>query len=549
VRFAIPWICVLPIACTSSSNIPDAGSLEEDGGFTVFDAGPKDGGSHDSGVDAGPPPIADWYRDSVGYQLFVRSFQDSDGDGIGDLRGLLDRLDELEDLGVDLLWIMPIAAGPSWHGYEVNDHRAIDPAYGTIEDLDAVLADAHARGMRVILDHVINHTSIDHPWFADPQRSDWFVWRETNPGWSQPWSSYPAWHERGGRWYYGVFSSRMPDLDYTNPDVRAEMIEISRFWLERGLDGFRLDGARYLIETGPGAQQQDTAETRAFWRELRVAIEETHPASMLVGEVWAETEIVSRYFGTSDAPELHMAFDFDSSYGIADSIRAGNAARAKATLSERLRQLPAWGESGTFLANHDQVRIASTLEGLDPEALRLAGAMLLTWPGTPWIYYGEEIGMTNGNGGYDTRRPMQWAGGLGAGFTSGTPWAPPASTAAERSVEGQAGDPESLYSLYRDFIRVRREHPALLRGATQILIASGSSSEPLVLARTFEGESLIVAYNFSTSNNEVVIGAAGIPRSTRFVDVRSGEELARASTIDDLRLTLGPRGTRILRAE
>jgi glycosidase len=542
VRIAIAALGL--IACTSTTPKPDAGG-QDDGGFTVFDGGGSDG-AVDAGVDAGPPPITDWYRDSVGYQLFVRSFQDSDGDGIGDLRGLLDRLDELDHLGVDLLWLMPMMKGSSWHGYEVTDHRMIDPLYGTMEDFDRVVEAAHARGMRVILDHVINHTSIEHPWFATPLHSDWYVWRDTNPGWSQPWSSYPAWHQRNGRWYYGVFSTRMPDLDYTNEELKREMLDLAAFWLSRGADGFRLDGARYLIETGPGPAQSDTAETHDFWREFRAACDAAHPAPLIVGEVWAETEIATRYFGTSDQPELHMTFDFDSSYGIADSIRQGNAARAKATLSDRLRRLPSWGESGTFLANHDQVRIASSLSDLDREALRLAGAMLLTWPGTPWIYYGEEIGMGDGSGGYDSRRPMQWGGD---GFTTGTPWAPHASSAVSDSVAGQKDDPSSLYSLYRDFIRVRREHPALRRGPAQIAIASGSSSEPLVLVRSFEDESLVVAYNFSTTENEVVVSAPGTPASIRFTDVRSGEEISRASTADDLVFTLGPRGTRILRAE
>jgi alpha-amylase len=526
VRIAIP---LFSIACSSAVPSPDVGVVtSEDGGFTVFDAG--------TDPDAGPPPIVeDWYRDAIGYELFVRSFQDSDGDGIGDLRGLIDRLDELEDLGVDLLWLLPIAKGSSWHGYEVTDHRAVDPSYGTMDDFDALIAAAHARDMRVVLDHVINHTSIEHPWF-EGEHDNWYVWRDFDPGWPQPWSSNPAWHALDGRWYYGVFSTRLPDLDYTNADLRAEMLELASFWLDRGADGYRLDAARYLVETGPGPLQSDTAETHAFWRDFRKACDRARPAPLLVGEVWAENEIVARYFGDETERELTMTFDFDSSYGILDSIREGNASRAKATLSERLRRLPPWGEAGTFLTNHDQPRIATQLADQDSSALRLAAAILLTWPGTPWLYYGEEIGMLNAGGGYDTRRPMRWSDG----FTSGTPWVPPANTIS---------DPETLSGAYRALIRLRREHPALRRGLTQVLLANGSASEPLVLSRTVEGESLLVAYNFSTASNDVSISAPGTPLSTRFRDLTGGGDVSRASVVDDLRLTVEPRGFRVLRAE
>ncbi len=532
---------------------PDAGR-EVDGGFVRYDGGPRDAEvatETDAAIpdppDAGAVERADWYRDAIGYELFVRSFQDSDVDGIGDLQGLRGRLDDLHTLGVDLLWLMPLAKGSSWHGYEVTDYRAIDPAYGTFADLDQLLAAAHARGMHVILDHVTNHTSTEHPWFA-AEHADWYVWSDVDPGWSQPWSNGSAWHARDGRWYYGVFSSHMPDLDYTNPALRAEMLDVAAFWLERGLDGFRLDGARYLVETGPGPGQQDTPETHAFWRELRVACTASRPSSFLVGEVWAETAIVAGYFGGAGAPELQMAFDFDSSYGITDSIRQENAGRASSTLAERLRRVPNWGTAATFLSNHDQPRIATSLANLGPGALRLAAALLLTWPGTPWIYYGEEIGMRNGDGNTDTRRPMQWSDDPNAGFSTAVPWAEPVSTARGESVAGQRDDPGSLYQLYRALIRLRRDHAALRRGLTRILPASGSASEPLALTRSVAGEALLVVYNFSTRPNDVVIPPEGTPLGRRFVDLAGGDVVERASDGEPLRLTLEPRGFRVLSA-
>ena len=205
-----------------------------------------------------------WYHRAIGYEVFVRSFQDSDGDGIGDLQGLTSRLDYLndgkpggDDLGIDLLWLMPINDSPSYHGYDVSDYRKLNPQYGTDADFTALLTAAHARGIRVVMDLVLNHSSKQHPWFqasaAGTNKQDWYLWSDVAMSWKQPFGNSLSWHASGKRWFYGVFADSMPDLNYTNPAVTAEMTDVAQGWLDRGVDGFRLDAVRYLVETGPGA--------------------------------------------------------------------------------------------------------------------------------------------------------------------------------------------------------------------------------------------------------------------------------------------------------
>ena len=495
-----------------------------------------------------------WYLQAVGYEVFVRSFQDSDGDGVGDLRGLIERLDYLndgdpttdDDLGVTLLWLMPITESPSYHGYDVTDYRQVDPDYGTMGDLDALVAEAHRRGIRVVVDLVANHSSSQHPWFVDAAASrtsthrDWYVWSDEPRVWGQPWNaSAGTWHDSGDAWYYGLFWAGMPDLNYGSAAVRAEMLGTARFWLDRGLDGFRLDAARYLVETGSGAGQADTEETHAFWRELRALADADYPAALFVGEVWEETSIVAPYLGSEEQPELHMVFDFDGSAGILDGLTTGVAAPARVALSKRLATYPDFGAVGTFLTNHDQERIASPLEAAGPLGLRLAAALLFGWPGTPWIYYGEEIGMRNGPSGADEdkRLPMQWSADPAAGFTTGVPWRLPRSSDGADSVAGQSGDPHSLLSLYRDLIRLRAESPALREGATRLLAGGvGSAGAPLVVERRAATQTVVLVYSFAATESVVVLPAAALGDATTFTDLLSGASVIRAGVAEDLHL-------------
>jgi alpha-amylase len=467
---------------------------------------------------------APWWKTAVFYEVFVRSFQDSNGDGVGDLPGLTARLDYLNDgnpasttsLGVDALWLMPVFKSPSYHGYDVTDFQLIQPAYGTNEDLDRLVAEAHRRGLRVVVDLVLNHTSNQHPWFKESAsaptspRRDWYVWSDTDPGWTQPWnSSATTWHQRNGAYYYGLFWGGMPDLNYRTPAVREEAKRVARYWLERGVDGFRLDAARHLIETGPGPGQSGNPETHAFWVEFAAAVHAAKPDAVLVGEVWSNTDDIAEYYGPPGKRELDLLFDFPLSDAIVKGIEAGDAGFVGATLREVQQTNPAGATDAPFLANHDQVRLATRLGG-DRARLRLAAAVLLTLPGAPFLYYGEELGLENGPGSDDEwkRTPMPWDGTPQAGFTSGRPWHALAPGREAANVAAQASRPDSLLARYRSLLRARHASPALREGDLHLL---RSPSEVLAFLRRSGAETVLVAHNFSAQAVDALldVGAAG----------------------------------------
>jgi len=448
-------------------------------------------------------PSPAWYHHAVGYEIFVRSFSDSDGDGIGDLDGLLSRLDYLndptgdKDLGVDLLWLMPIAESPSYHGYDVTDYRHVRKEYGGDQAFDRFISEAHKRGIRVVIDLVLNHSSSAHPYFQesasgpDSPRRDWYVWSPVKLDWQRPWGGGQTWYQKNGAWYYALFSKDMPDLNWKTPAVFNEMTDVARAWLGRGVDGFRLDAVRYLVEEGPGAGQADTEKTHEVLRAFRAALNATD--ALLVGEVWASAQVGAPYFGSSLSDELPMLFDFDLADALVQGIRSARAGLVREALCNRLSLWPAWGAAGVFLTNHDMVRVATALGDLPPEALRLAAALLFGMPGTPWIYYGEEIGMKNGPGDDDRakRLPMQWDSGPLVGFTTGKPWANPASM--DPNVAAQLDDPGSLLALYRSLIQVRRSHEALRIGSTRVL----GDESLLVLERATPKETMLLVFNLS----------------------------------------------------
>jgi len=440
-----------------------------------------------------------WWRDAVFYEVFVRSFQDSDGDGKGDLSGLIERLDYLndgdpatsDDLGVTALWLMPIMESPSYHGYDVVDYDKVDRDYGTNADFQRLVAEAHARGMRVIVDLVLNHTSSQNPWFGaslsrgSPYRS-WYIWSDTDPGYAGPWGTQ-VWHARGGAFYYGLFWSGMPDLDYRNPDVTARMLEVARSWLlDLGADGFRLDAVRHLIEDGTA--QQDTRATHDWLKGLRSAVKSWAPDAYLVGEVWAEPEIVAAYLDR----EIDQGFEFSLAEAVVSGVRDAAPQRITSALSRVLATYPD-GAFATFLSNHDQDRAMSRLLGSSARA-KLAAAILLTLPGTPFLYYGEEVGMTGTKPDERIRAPMQWSTAPGAGFTSGVPWEALQPDAALRTVEAQSVAADSLLARYRALIRLRLDHEALRRGATALVEAN---SPFLAYTRSTEKETLLVLHNLA----------------------------------------------------
>ncbi len=479
----------------------------------------------------------EWVRGAVFYEVFVRSFADSDGDGIGDLPGLIAHLDDLNDgdpaagsdLGVDALWLMPVFASPSYHGYDVTDYEAIEPDYGAEDDFERLLAEAHRRGIRVIVDLVLNHTSDQHPWFREAAgspgspRRDWYVWRADDPGWTQPWGgSNPTWHPLPGSpvgpFYYGIFWGGMPDLNYRNSEVLTEMERIADLWLDRGVDGFRLDATRHLVADGPGALQNDTPETHAVLKAFATDVRFRHPEAVLVGENWTDTATIATYYGSTErvagGDELPMSFDFPLAEAILSAVESGAAEPVEKTLAEVARLYPPGAIDAPFLTNHDQVRVATRLGG-DPVRLRLAASILLTLPGAPFLYYGEEIGSPNGPGGDDRqkRTPMPWDGasarsGPGRGFTRGEPWFPFAAGGPEVSVAAQRDVPGSLFSRYRELIRVRHASEALRTGEIELL----KTGEPALLAylrHAAGGETVLVAHNLGRGPVAAKLAVAG----------------------------------------
>jgi glycosidase len=424
-----------------------------------------------------------WWNDQVFYEVFVRSFQDSAtgplaNDGTGDLQGLIDRLDYLNDgnpatttdLGVTALWLMPINPSPSYHGYDVTDYDGINPQYGTKADFDRLIAECHKRGIRVITDLVLNHTSSDHPWFRkalahDRQFRDWYIFVDADkvPDVLGPWNQQ-VWQTMNGQHYFGLFWSGMPDLNYRNPAVTAEAYRIADEWLrDFHVDGFRLDAVRHLIEDGN--VMADTPETLAWLRNFRAHVKQTAPDALLVGEVWTHTEAASDYVTTG---ALDLTFEFDLADAILKSIKTGRGDDLAYVVQNVASAYPA-GQFASFVTNHDQDRIASVL-GPDPARLKLAASLLLAAPGVPFIYYGEEIGQVGAKPDEMIRNPMPWTSGPNAGFTQASrPWERLQRGFERRNVAAEDADPASLLNHYRHWIRLRQSELALRQGDVQVV--------------------------------------------------------------------------------
>jgi len=473
-------------------------------------------------VSEAPRAYPGWANGAVFYEVFVRSFQDSNGDGKGDLAGLISRLDYLNDgkpetdsdLGVDALWLMPVFASPSYHGYDTTDYERVNPDYGSNADLTRLCTEAHRRGMRIIVDLVLNHTSREHPWFIESAsgptsaKRDWYLWSSMDLHWPQPWNPVGStWHQKNGAWYYGLFWAGMPDLNLRTPAVRTEMERIAALWLARGVDGFRLDAVRHLIEDAGGEGQNDTPETHAFLRRFAAHVRTVKPDAVLVGEAWTETPKIAVYYGSTEkvpgGDELPLNFDFPLAKKIVEGVEVGESRSIAATLREIASTYPPGATDVPFLTNHDMRRVASVLKG-DAGKLRSAAAILLSLPGTPFLYYGEEIGLLNGTADGDEakRTPMPWNGGAGGGFTTGTPWYRFAPEQATTHVAAQTGDPRSLLSHYRRWIRARHASPALARGELRLLQGEGPV---LAFLRTRGTECVLVGHNLGPDPQEVLI--------------------------------------------
>jgi alpha-glucosidase len=458
----------------------------------------------------------EWWQRGVIYQIYPRSFQDSDGDGVGDLRGILERLDYLESLGVDAIWLSPIYPSPmADFGYDISDYTDIDPLFGTLADFNQLVAELHRRQMRLVLDFVPNHTSDEHAWFQESRSSrdnpkrDWYIWRDPAPDGGPPnnWLSNfggSAWEldERTGQYFYHAFLNRQPDLNWRNPEVQEAMLGVLRFWLDRGVDGFRVDVIWHIVKDDEfrdnlpdpnyqphwAPQRQllatyntDRPEVHDIIERMRDVLDE-YGERMMVGEIYLPLERLVMYYGAQGSG-VHLPFNFQL-------IELPWHARAVDDAIRRYEELlPAHGWPNWVLGNHDNPRIASRI---GKAQARVAAMLLLTLRGTPTLYYGDEIGMTNvpippdcvhdpfeknvpglGHGRDPERTPMQWSNAENAGFTSGRPWLPMADDYACRNVDAQSAGAKSMLSLYRRLIELRRREPSLSIGEYVRVPASG----------------------------------------------------------------------------
>ncbi len=457
---------------------------------------------------------AEWWKSAVFYQVFVRSFFDSDGDGIGDFRGLIQKLDYLNDgdpqtnhdLGVNAVWLMPIHPSPSYHGYDVTDYYNTNPDYGTLEEFKEFIQEAHQRGIRVIIDLVINHTSTQHAWFQqalDPQSPyhDYYIWQDEDPGYSGP-EGQKVWHRASnGKYYYALFWDQMPDLNLQNPAVTREIYQISRFWLEDvGVDGFRLDAAKHLIEEG--SEQENTDLTHQWLADFYRYYKSLNPHAMTVGEVWSNSFDAVRYVRNQ---ELDVVFNFDLARSILSNVNNRNAASLSNTLTFEPRLFP-MGSMGIFLTNHDQDRVMTVLMD-DESKARIAAAVYLTSPGVPFIYYGEEIGLTGQGDHRNIRTPMHWSAEHMAGFTSGTGWSLPKMDYPKKNVQNQLEDPNSLLRFYINLLKIRAQSEALRSGLLYPL--SSTSTSILAFARVSQNEQVMMIINMSQQPQENLILRTG----------------------------------------
>ncbi len=463
-----------------------------------------------------------WWNDAVFYELFVRSFNDSDGDGIGDFQGIIEKLDYLNDgdpntdtdLGITALWLMPMMESPSYHGYDVTDYYKTEPDYGTMADFEELLEEAHDRGIKVIIDLVLNHSSKQHPWFTQSNNNqndfrDWYIWSENNPGFSGPWGQ-GVWHPNGGDYYYGLFWGGMPDLNYEHQAVKDEMFNVSTFWLEKGVDGFRLDAIKYMIEDG--TTLENTPATFSLLEEFNEVFKANNPDVFSIGEVWSSTSSIIPYVQND---RLDVCFDFDLAYGIINAVNNGNASSIQQQMQTVQASYPIL-QYGTFLTNHDIDRVYNQI-GSNTNKMKLAASIYLTLPGTPFIYYGEEINMTGTGDHENIRRPMQWSDAANAGFSSTAPWTNVGSNYIANNVATMESDPNSILNHYKKLIHIRNEQAALRKG--NYLSIDNSANNILSFARIHEDEGIVVVSNLGTqtSNLSLDLSASSLTAGIYYV--------------------------------
>lgn len=497
------------------------------------------------------PPAPDWYKDAVIYQAHVKAMYDSNGDGIGDFRGLAQKLDYLRDLGINAIWLMPFFPSPLRDdGYDISDYTAVHPNYGSLDDFKHFLDAARELGIRVIIELVLNHTSDQHPWFQESRKSldnprrDWYVWSDTDSRYRgvriiflDTEMSNWAWDPISKQYYWHRFFSHQPDLNYDNPAVREEMWKVMKFWLDLGVDGFRLDAVPYLVER-EGTSCENLPETHQVLKELRKKLDENYPGRMLLAEANQWPADLRAYFGDGD--EFHMAFHFP----LMPRMFMGLKLEDRKPITEILQQTPQIPVSCQwclFLRNHDELtlemvtdmerdymydeyahdkgmrlnlgirrRLAPLLDN-DRRRIELMTGMLMSLPGTPVIYYGDEIGMGDNiylgdrNG---VRTPMQWDGGWNAGFSAADPESLYAALILNPvygypavNVERQKRTQHSLLSWMRRLLQVRESTPIFGRGSIEFLYPA--NHRVLAYVRQLGGETMLAVNNLSASAQAV----------------------------------------------
>jgi alpha-glucosidase len=495
-----------------------------------------------------------WWQRGVVYQVYPRSYQDTNGDGVGDLRGVRQRLDHLEWLGIDAVWLSPIFRSPmADFGYDVSNYRDVDPLFGTLADVDELLADMHRRGMRLLLDFVPNHTSSRHPWFLDARSSrqarhrDWYIWRSPLPGGGPPnavqsvfLGSAWEWDEPTGQYYFHSFLKEQPDLDWTNPEVRAAMLDVMRFWFKRGVDGFRVDVVN-LLAKGPELAPPAHLDEHKTWgdepgihplmRQLRSVADEFDDR-VLLGEIYLPpTELVT-FYGT-ELDELQLPFNF----GLLE-LPSWTADTVHAAVSAYDQALPPQAWPNWVLGNHDRRRVATRVGAAQA---RVAMMLLLTLRGTPTMYYGDEIGMIDADlprsawrdpqglrGGPtrdDCRTPMHWDASPLAGFTAGTPWLPMDEPRGV-DVATERDDPASMLALCRALLSLRRDEPALNVGSWQDLGHLGSAMAYVRSSEEPDGPRFLVCLNLGDQPSPVPEAATSL-RGTILISTLNSENLGR----------------------
>jgi len=501
------------------------------------------------------------YRSGIFYEIFPRSFQDSDGDGIGDLQGIRQRIGYLRDMEVSAIWLNPIHPSPLFDsGYDVADYRAVHPDLGTLEDFEALLQEAHRNGIGMVLDLVFNHTSEQHPWFVSSRSSrrsphrDWYLWEEPPFSFDCPdplafqfgterWTLDP----RTDQYYFHHFRPQMPDLNFGNPAVRAELLDVARFWLEKGVDGFRLDVAHKYLEDPEGCAH--LPGTHAFLQELR-ALTDAYPARHMVGEVMGTAEETAAYLGNG-RDELHMIFNFNLVYTLYAGLWLQDARWVEAGLRETWARFPQGGWQAVLLGNHDFFRVRDLMAG-DVQRLKLAATLLMALPGTPFLYYGDEIGMANGRTTVidyrdAARTPMPWDESPQAGFTDGTPWIPLAPGWETTHVKAQQEDPDSLWNAYRRLLRLRNR-TAALHGDEAAFVAP-ERRNPLLLLRGKGEDSVLAVLNLTGREIREFLDLRPIPWPQGPVRDLLRDEAAAALTPENREaypIHLGPYGAALL---